>query len=53
MRGGTYTMSSRFGVTIVGTAAQPIVIRAADGEQPVIVRPNADQNIWDSSAPST
>lgn len=47
VRGGTYTMSSRFGVTIVGTAAQPIVIRAADGEQPVIVRPNADQNIWD------
>lgn len=47
VHGGTYTMTSRFGVSVVGTAAAPITIRAADGEQPLIERPNADQNLWD------
>lgn len=47
VHGGTYTLSGRFTVSLVGTAAAPIVIRAADGERPVIDRPNADQNIWD------
>ncbi len=47
VHGGTYTLSGRFGISLVGTAAAPIVIRAADGERPVIERPAADQNIWD------
>ena len=47
VHGGTYTISGRFSVSLVGTAAAPIVIRAADGERPVIDRPTADQNIWD------
>lgn len=47
VHGGTYTLSGRFGISLAGTAAAPIVIRAADGERPVIDRPAADQNIWD------
>lgn len=47
VHGGTYTLSGRFGISLTGTAAAPIVIRAADGERPVIDRPAADQNIWD------
>ena len=47
VHGGTYTLSGRFGISLAGTAAAPIVIRAADGERPVIDRPTADQNIWD------
>lgn len=47
VHGGTYTLSGRFGISLAGTAAAPIVIRAADGERPVIERPTADQNIWD------
>jgi MYXO-CTERM domain-containing protein len=45
--GGTYTLTERFGVDVQGTAAQPIVIRAKDGESPVIHRPAADQNVID------
>ncbi|MEZ4398509.1 MAG: right-handed parallel beta-helix repeat-containing protein [Kofleriaceae bacterium] len=47
VHGGTYTLTSRFSFALAGTAAAPIVIRAADGEVPVIDRPTADQNIWD------
>ncbi len=47
---GTYTLSSRFGVELHGTAAAPITIRAADGASPVVNRPNANQNIWDLNA---
>lgn len=47
VHGGTYTLSGRFGITVVGTEVAPIVIRAADGERPVFDRPAADQNIWD------
>jgi len=43
--GGTYTMSSRFGVTVVGTQAQPITIRAKTGEKPHIHMNTNAQNI--------
>jgi hypothetical protein len=43
--GGTYTMSSRFGVTVVGTQAQPITIRAKTGEKPRIHMNTTAQNI--------
>lgn len=47
VHGGTYPLSGRFGITVVGTAQAPIVIRAGDGETPVFSRAAADQNIWD------
>ncbi len=47
LRGGTYTFTARFGVNVIGTADQPIVVRAKDGEQPVFVRENAAQNLID------
>ena len=31
LAGGSYNLNSRFGVTVVGTEAQPIVMRAKDG----------------------
>lgn len=43
--GGTYTFSSRFGVTIVGTQQQPITIRAKTGEKPRIHMNTNAQNI--------
>ena len=47
MRGGMYAISDRFGVTVVGTAGEPIVIRAKEGEQPHVHRDGADQNLID------
>jgi len=47
VHGGTYTLTARFTVDVVGTEAQPIVIRAKDGERPIFHRPNAAQNVWD------
>jgi parallel beta helix pectate lyase-like protein len=49
LRGGTYTQTCRRAITVGGTAANPITIRAADGENPIITRPqpanfNYDQN---------
>lgn len=44
LHGGTYNRTDLFQVNIVGTAAAPIVVRAADGERPVITRPDAGQN---------
>ncbi|MGE0788493.1 MAG: right-handed parallel beta-helix repeat-containing protein [Sandaracinaceae bacterium] len=44
---GMYSLSGRFSFTAIGTAAQPIVIRAADGATPHFHRPDASQNIWD------
>lgn len=45
MHGGTYSLSSYFSVSLTGTAAQPIVIRAASGEQPRLHFVDASQNI--------
>jgi hypothetical protein len=45
LQGGTYTFSSRFAVTAVGTAAQPITIRGKTGEIAVIFMNTANQNV--------
>jgi hypothetical protein len=45
LAGGTYTMGSRFGVTVVGTQQQPITIRAKTGEKPRIHMNTNAQNI--------
>jgi hypothetical protein len=47
LRGGTYSLTNRFGAVIEGTQAMPIVIRAKAGEKPHVTRPNEDQNIID------
>lgn len=47
VHGGTYTLTERFGIDIAGTEAMPIVVRAADGEVPVLDRPATDQNVID------
>lgn len=45
--GGDYTLTDAWHISIAGTAAQPIVIRAKDGESPHLNRPTVDQNIID------
>src|SRR5690606_24370498 len=47
LAGGMYMLTERFSFDIAGTEAQPIIIRAADGEVPHLHRPTADQNIVD------
>jgi len=49
LRGGTYTFSSRFLITVNGTAAAPVVIRAKNGERPVIEQTNPGQNVMEVS----
>jgi hypothetical protein len=46
LRGGTYTFSSRFAVTAVGTAAQPITIRGKAGEVATLEN-TPSQNVMD------
>ncbi|MBM4361588.1 MAG: right-handed parallel beta-helix repeat-containing protein, partial [Deltaproteobacteria bacterium] len=50
LRGGTYPLSGRFGVTLRGTATLPIVVRSRDGERAHLRRDGADQNIVDVDA---
>lgn len=50
LAGGTYTISSGFRVTVNGTADQPIVMRAKDGERPLIRQTNTGQNIFEISS---
>ena len=45
LRGGSYPLSSYFNLTLNGTVQEPITIRAASGELPVITQTNAGQNI--------
>ena len=47
LAGGTYNFDSRFHVTVSGTAAQPIVMRAKAGEKPIIHQSNGSQNIFE------
>jgi uncharacterized protein (TIGR03382 family) len=47
---GMYELTDRFGATVIGTEAMPIIIRAADGEAPHIHRATADENIVDFDA---
>src|SRR5690606_17674868 len=44
LQGGTYTLTSKLTISVSGTEAQPIVIRAKDGEVPHITR-DASQNV--------
>ena len=45
LRGGIYTQTCMRAITVNGTAADPITIRAADGEKPILTRPQpADFN---------
>jgi len=44
LQGGTYNLTQRFSVGVSGTEAAPIVIRAKDGEVPIITRPDANEN---------
>jgi hypothetical protein len=39
LRGGVYSQTGARSIRCAGTSAQPIVIRAADGETPIITRP--------------
>ena len=39
LHGGQYTQTCRRVITVNGTAAHPIIIRAADGELPILTRP--------------
>ena len=39
LHGGVYSQNGRRAVTAKGTADKPIVIRAADGEEPLLTRP--------------
>jgi hypothetical protein len=45
LRGGTYSFNSRFAVTALGTAAQPITIRGKGGETALIEMDTPDQNV--------
>jgi MYXO-CTERM domain-containing protein len=47
LQGGDYTLTDAWHISVAGTAAQPIVIRAKDGEVPHLNRPGVDQNIID------
>jgi MYXO-CTERM domain-containing protein len=42
--GGTYNLQSRFEISGQGREDAPIIIRAAEGEIPIITRPDARQN---------
>jgi len=48
--GGMYVVTELFTVDLVGSEAQPITIRAKDGEVPHVHRPDANQNIVDINA---
>ena len=41
LHGGSYSQSCYRSITVNGTAANPIIIRAAAGEKPVITKPAA------------
>jgi MYXO-CTERM domain-containing protein len=47
LRGGAYTLTDAWHVTMRGTAQAPIVVRAKAGELPKLNRPAIDQNIID------
>jgi MYXO-CTERM domain-containing protein len=44
LKGGTYNLQSKFTISVSGTEQAPIIIRAKDGEVPIITRPDANQN---------
>ena len=44
LHGGVYSQTGRRAITVQGTADQPVTIRAADGQEPVLTRPAADND---------
>src|SRR5687768_4507123 len=44
---GTYELTDRFGISVRGTGADPIVVRGAAGAPPLLRRASADQNVID------
>ena len=50
LAGGTYALSSGFRVTVAGTQAQPIVMRAKTGERAIINQTSGAQNVIEISA---
>ncbi len=44
LAGGTYNLTQRFSINVSGAEGMPIVIRAKDGEVPIITRPDANEN---------
>jgi hypothetical protein len=50
LAGGVYALDSRFNITVVGTAAEPIVIRAQDGADALIFMSTPDSNILEVEA---
>ncbi|HTM44431.1 MAG TPA: right-handed parallel beta-helix repeat-containing protein, partial [Polyangiaceae bacterium] len=47
LQGGDYTLTDAWHIAVAGTQAAPIVVRAKDGEVPLLNRPAVDQNIVD------
>ena len=45
LTGGVYSAFSRLSVGNIGTAENPIIIRAAEGASVILTRPNAGQNV--------
>ncbi len=52
LRGGTYFFDENVTISANGTAAQPITIRAKNGEQPVIEQATANHNVVEINASS-
>lgn len=50
---GTFSIDRFFTVSLVGTAAAPIRIEAMPGAEPVLTRPNANQNVLNVGTPSS
>jgi parallel beta-helix repeat protein len=52
LRGGTYSFSTRFAVTAVGTAAQPITISGKTGESAILLMTTDQQNVMEVESSS-
>src|ERR1051325_4273242 len=44
LHGGTYSQTGRRAVTAKGSAEEPIIIRAVEGEKPLLTRPASDRD---------
>lgn len=44
LQGGVYSQTGRRAITVPGTADQPVTIRAANGQEPVLTRAATDNN---------
>ena len=48
LQGGVYSQTGRRAVTVQGTPDQPITIRAAEGQEPVLTRPAAENGRYNN-----